>query len=130
MEEMVRSKLAILGLGGFVVDRESLWRKVSPKEPCSESSLANDNSVTFRHHHKLGSCGEGSEAFGAGQLNILHWKTRPVVTYREMLNVRMSGLASFIGQCGSITTLPMALSKQPPPVNKQSGEPRSPNHHA
>jgi len=30
MEEMVRSKLAILGLGGFVVDREGLWRKVSP----------------------------------------------------------------------------------------------------
>jgi hypothetical protein len=27
-EEMVRSKLAILGLDGFIVDRKSLWRKV------------------------------------------------------------------------------------------------------
>jgi hypothetical protein len=27
---MIRSKLAILGLGGFVVDRESVWRQVSP----------------------------------------------------------------------------------------------------
>jgi hypothetical protein len=29
MEEMVRSELAILGPGGFVVDRERVWRKVS-----------------------------------------------------------------------------------------------------
>jgi hypothetical protein len=28
MEEMVRSKLAILGPGGFFVDRAGLWRKV------------------------------------------------------------------------------------------------------
>jgi hypothetical protein len=39
---MVRSKLAILGLGGFVVDREGFWRKVSPGvfwDACSESPL-------------------------------------------------------------------------------------------
>jgi hypothetical protein len=42
MEEMVRSKLAILGLGGFVVDSEGFWRKVSPGvfwDACSESPL-------------------------------------------------------------------------------------------
>jgi hypothetical protein len=64
MEEMVRRKLAVLGLGGFVVDREGLWRKVSTGvflDACSESSLANRSIVIFRHDHKQWSCGEDRE---------------------------------------------------------------------
>ena len=68
-EEMVRSKLAILGLDGFS-DWESVWRKVSPRSllGCiSESSSANSSIVIFRRNHKLWSCGEAPETSRAGE---------------------------------------------------------------